>query len=110
MAQATRTSPRPGSPLQERLAENVFRETVFVFISVQYILRVLSETEAIVYSKFLMRTEQEKEGPRVGRGLGAQGGEWSRARRQRTACELCLLCFLRLKEFLKERGRGEERV
>lgn len=73
--------PRLSSPGTE-LAEHVFRETVFVFISVQYILRVLSETEAIVYSKLLMRTEQEKEGPREGRGLGAPGGEWSRGARR----------------------------
>lgn len=43
---------------------------MFVLISAQYILWLLSETEGIVYSKLLMRAEQEKEEPREGRGLG----------------------------------------
>lgn len=74
---------------------------------------MLSETEGIVYSKLLMRTEQEKEGPRE-RGKGAWAlrvgvNQRGQGRRGHAATgELLLFCFLRLREFLKERpGRGK---
>lgn len=41
---------------------------LFVLISAQYILWLLSETEGIVYSKLLMRAEQEKRGTQRGQG------------------------------------------
>ena len=46
---------------------------MFVLISAQYILWLLSETEGIVYLKLLMRAEQEKKGTQ--RGQGARGRE-----------------------------------
>lgn len=68
---------------------------------------MLSETEGIVYSKLLMKTEQDKEGPPAGGGgSGLEGGgEGSHTATQ----ELRLFCFLRLPELLKERrpGRGK---
>ena len=79
---------------------------LFVLISAQYILWLLSETEGIVYLKLLMRAEQEKKGTQ--RGQGARGredehGPWRRRKEHTGMCELCLFCFLRLRGFRKER-------
>lgn len=73
---------------------------------------MLSETESIVYSKLLMRTAQENEGPRKGRGAwGREDGSGPEpARRQdpsAAALELRLFCFLRLRERKKPNERKE---
>ena len=48
-------------PLQELILPRMSSgRPLFVLISAQYILWLLSETEGIVYSKLLMRAEQEK--------------------------------------------------
>lgn len=108
-------------PLQELILPRMSSgRPLFVLISVQYVLWLLSETEGIVYSKLLMRAEQEKRGTQRGQGAREredERGPWGWRRGEHTGMyELHLFCFLRLRGFRKERrprrrkGSGQSRA